>query len=100
MPGRKKAPDRRRMRGPTRRAVIAVVIASGVMAAVAGQTPNGKLTTLMLEWVLPAAKTFSIKEGNPPHFTGYVEDARGQRTIVGYAWWTTEIEPTEFGYEG
>ena len=54
-----------------------------------------------LEQLFPAATDFSPKEGAPPHFKAYVSAAgSGQRTLAGYAFWTTELEPLERGYDG
>jgi NosR/NirI family nitrous oxide reductase transcriptional regulator len=54
-----------------------------------------------LEHLFPTATEFSPKEGTPPHFKAYVEDAgSGQRALAGYAFWTTELEPLERGYDG
>jgi transcriptional regulator of nitric oxide reductase len=79
---------------------LAALIGTGAIVAVAGQTPSSKLLTEQLKRVFPAATTFSDKEGDPPHFTVYAEDASGQRATVGYVWWTTELEPLERGYDG
>ncbi|HWW88554.1 MAG TPA: FMN-binding protein [Vicinamibacterales bacterium] len=54
-----------------------------------------------LKAVMPSAESFSPKEGVPPHFTGYGSGpAGGQLPVVGYAFWTTEVEPLERGYDG
>ncbi len=58
-------------------------------------------THRQLKRVFPTATEFSPKEGIPPHFTAYVTEPRsGQRTLAGYAFWTTELEPLERGYDG
>ena len=49
-----------------------------------------------LEQLFPDASAFSPKEGSPPHFKAY--EAGG--AIAGYAFWTTELEPLERGYDG
>lgn len=69
-----------------------------VLAEQASNTPElqAQLTELF-----PSASTFSSKEGSPPHFKAYVRDARsGRQTVAGYAFWTTELEPLERGYDG
>ena len=54
-----------------------------------------------LEQLFPSATAFSPKEGSPPHFKAYVDDpGSGQQTLAGYAFWTTELEPLERGYDG
>ncbi len=51
--------------------------------------------------VMPSATMFSAKEGSPPHFKAFAPDAKtGQPTLVGYIFWTTELQPLERGYDG
>jgi transcriptional regulator of nitric oxide reductase len=51
-----------------------------------------------LKQVIPSAVSFSPKVLDPPHFKA-VAPAAAQQT-VGIAFWTTEIEPLERGYDG
>jgi len=69
---------------------------------VVSQPPGVEPKTLQqLKRVIPSATGFSPKEGNPPHFTAYLTEPRtGQSTVAGYAFWTTELEPLERGYDG
>jgi NosR/NirI family nitrous oxide reductase transcriptional regulator len=54
-----------------------------------------------LQQLFPAAATFSSKEGEPPHFKAYVgAPGSGPGKLVGLAFWTTELEPLERGYDG
>jgi NosR/NirI family nitrous oxide reductase transcriptional regulator len=54
-----------------------------------------------LKQVMPSAASFSPKEGVPPHFTAFGSGSDGEQPpIVGYAFWTTEVEPLERGYDG
>ena len=46
--------------------------------------------------VFPTATAFSPKEGDPPHFTAYGPN----KSVLGYAFYTTEILPLERGYGG
>jgi NosR/NirI family nitrous oxide reductase transcriptional regulator len=46
--------------------------------------------------LFPAATGFSPKGGEPPHYKAL---SAGQ-AVVGYAFWTTELEPLERGYDG
>ncbi len=51
--------------------------------------------------VFPEADAFSSKEGDPPHYTAYkIDPQTNQRTLVGFAFFTTDLEPRERGYEG
>ena len=45
---------------------------------------------------MPAAATFSAKEGQPPHYKAFAAD----KTLVGYVFWSTELQPLERGYDG
>ena len=49
-----------------------------------------------LAQLFPSAKSFSPKEGEPPHYKAYA----GGQTVTGYAFWTTELEPLERGFDG
>jgi NosR/NirI family nitrous oxide reductase transcriptional regulator len=76
----------------------------GLLALVmAGAAPPAVEPKMLeeLKRVIPFATGFSPKEGTPPHFTAYiVGPAGGQPIAAGYAFWTTEIEPLERGYDG
>ena len=54
-----------------------------------------------LKRLFPGASTFSAKESPPPHYKAYANDSKlGSRTLIGVAFWTTELEPLERGYDG
>ena len=54
-----------------------------------------------LKRLFPAATAFSAKEGAPPHFKAFAGDSRsGAQALLGLAFWTTELEPLERGYDG
>ena len=67
----------------------------------ASQSAGPDALELRLRTLFPEAATFSAKEGNPPHYTAYAA-AAGQRekAVAGYAFWTTELDPLERGYDG
>jgi NosR/NirI family nitrous oxide reductase transcriptional regulator len=73
-------------------AVLAFII---VVSALAAQTPIDSKLQGQLKQVFPEAGRFTPKAGSPPHYTAYNGDA-----IAGYAFWTTELEPLERGYDG
>ena len=55
----------------------------------------------MLKRLFPAATAFSPKGGDPPHIRALVGDPKsGAQTPIGLAFWTTELEPLERGYDG
>jgi NosR/NirI family transcriptional regulator, nitrous oxide reductase regulator len=64
-------------------------------AVVQAQVPNDT----RLARLFPSATAFSPKEGDPPHYTAYA-GGRANQTILGYAFWTTELVPLERGYGG
>jgi transcriptional regulator of nitric oxide reductase len=74
---------------------------------VLGSTLVGGMQTVIeaklvaqLKQLFPAASTFSPKEGSPPHFKAYKSDTSGAGTLLGVAFWTTELEPLERAYDG
>jgi len=54
-----------------------------------------------LEYLFPEATSFSGKEGSPPVYKAYGQAEPGQTPpLLGLAFWTTELEPLERGYDG
>lgn len=60
---------------------------------------EGKLAE-QLQQLFPSASTFSPKAGSPPHFKAYKREPSGAQTLLGLAFWTTELEPLERAYDG
>ncbi len=55
----------------------------------------------LLRELFPDAASFSEKEGDPPHFKAYAESPSGSDPeVIGFAYWTTELDPLERGYDG
>lgn len=82
---------------------LTLVLLVAALVALEGQPSLTVDPTLhaQLEQLFPDATSFSPKEGAPPHFKAYVNHVgSGQRTLAGYAFWTTELEPLERGYDG
>ena len=73
---------------------LAFVAGSATLLDAGGQSLESRLKQLF-----PAATSFSPKEGDPPHFTAY-SGAPNSQTVAGFAFWTTELEPLERGYDG
>ena len=68
---------------------------------VGGQAPIDAKLLAQLKRLFASASTFSPKSGAPPHFKAYVNDAQsGSPKLIGLAFWTTELEPLERGYDG
>jgi NosR/NirI family nitrous oxide reductase transcriptional regulator len=54
-----------------------------------------------LKQLFPDAASFSAKGGTPPHYKALGVPASGQDPkVLGYAYWTTELEPLERGFDG
>jgi NosR/NirI family transcriptional regulator, nitrous oxide reductase regulator len=73
---------------------LALVAAAAVLLAEPGQ--NEARLQAQLRQLFPQAASFSPKSGEPPHFKAL--DAK--QDVTGYAFWTTELEPLERGYDG
>jgi NosR/NirI family nitrous oxide reductase transcriptional regulator len=88
------------MRGPL--TIVALVVG----AITIGQTQSAPLSIdtklqSQLKQVIPSAGSFSSKVLDPPHFKAFAPSpAAGQQAVAGIAFWTTEIEPLERGYDG
>jgi NosR/NirI family nitrous oxide reductase transcriptional regulator len=66
----------------------------------ASQTTLDATLQTQLKRVFPSATSFSAKQpGPPPHFVAYSGDGNS-KTVAGYVFWTTELEPLERGYDG
>jgi NosR/NirI family transcriptional regulator, nitrous oxide reductase regulator len=53
-----------------------------------------------LEQLFPDAASFSAKSGTPPHYKAFAAAAGADAKLLGYAYWTTELEPLERGFDG
>ena len=77
------------------------LLLSGGLIVTAGQSPPvGPTLPAELKRLFPSATSFSPKAGDPPHFKAYTGDARTGQTLAGFAFWTTELQPLERGYDG
>ncbi len=72
-------------------ALAAVACAAAVLAA----QPSDSRLQGQLKQLFPSATSFSPKGGDPPHFKAF----NGQ-TLLGLAFWTTELQPLERAYDG
>ncbi len=74
------------------------------MAGVTLATAQGRAAesqASQLKKIFPAAATFSPKGGEPPHFKAFsAEPANPSQPAAGFAFWTTELQPLERGYDG
>lgn len=81
-------------------ATAAFLIATAGWIVVAGQAPSDQKLQNNLKQLFPGAAAFSPKEGSPPHITAFSADRSGARAPIGFAFWTTDLEPLERGYDG
>jgi transcriptional regulator of nitric oxide reductase len=81
-------------------AVAACALAAHVLVA-GGQAAIDLTTQAQLKTLFPSAARFSPKGGEPPHFKAYAASQAGTAlAVAGYAFWTTELEPLERGFDG
>jgi NosR/NirI family transcriptional regulator, nitrous oxide reductase regulator len=78
---------------------IAILIVCASLIVI-GQTSIDPRLQAQLKQLFPSASAFSGKELSPPHFNAFTNDAAGERQLLGVAFWTTELEPLERGYDG
>ena len=86
-----------RIGGPS--AFVAALVTVGATVVAGGQSAADARLQGQLKQLFPAATAFSAKEGDPPHYKAYVGDP-AKKTLGGYAFWTTELEPLERAYDG
>jgi NosR/NirI family nitrous oxide reductase transcriptional regulator len=70
------------------------LLVAGGFAAFGQAPPDAKLQA-QLKHLFPTATAFSPKAGDPPHFK-----ALSGQTLLGLAFWTTELDPLERAYDG
>lgn len=73
---------------------MALALACAV-AVVSAQTPAEARLQNQLKQLFPNATSFTPKGGDPPHFS-----AMNGQTLLGLAFWTTELQPLERAYDG
>jgi transcriptional regulator of nitric oxide reductase len=68
---------------------------------VRGQAIDDPALRAQLQQLFPEAATFAPKDGNPPHYKAFGPAAPGgDPALLGLAYWTTELEPLERGFDG
>jgi transcriptional regulator of nitric oxide reductase len=79
-------------------AIGLVLLAVGASA----QVTNDPELLGQLKKLFPAAATFSAKTGSPAHYKAFGPAAAGEQEgpLLGLAFWTTELEPLERGFDG
>jgi len=78
---------------------LALVLGGHVVAG--GQPAPDAILRAQLMQLFPSATTFSPKAGTPPHYKAFINDSPAPAPrLLGLAFWTTELEPLERGYDG
>src|SRR5512139_1791197 len=80
--------------------LIGCALLAGSSTLLLARQPADARQLARLKQLFPAATAFSPKEGDPPHYTAYKAAAPGGQSVLGYAFWTTEVVPLERGYGG
>ena len=82
---------------------MAVMLAAlGAVALAADRIFTNPKVEPHLRALFPKAAAFSPLEGTPLHFKAYAADPKATPNppLLGYAFWTTDLVPNEYGYHG
>lgn len=80
--------------------VLSLVVAIAVIS-LGAQSPIDPKVQALLTQLFPSAGGFSPKGGEPPHYKVYAAGPGADtQATVGFAFWTTELEPLERGFDG
>jgi len=74
---------------------LSVVFAAAAVVVLAAQPTIDSKTQSNLKRLFPSATAFTPKGGDPPHFK-----AMNGASLLGLAFWTTELQPLERAYDG
>lgn len=77
------------------RPFLSAAFALVAVAILTAQAPMDPKLQNNLKRLFPTATAFSPKGGDPPHFK-----ASSGQTLLGLAFWTTELQPLERAYDG
>ncbi len=84
-----------------RSAFAAVAFVAGAIIVAQSQAAVDPKLQGQLKELFPGAAAFSPKQPDPPHFKAFAPGPpAGPQPLTGLAFWTTEIEPLERGYDG
>ena len=78
--------------------IALLLVLSGMIGD--GQTTANPELQANLQRLFPTATAFSSKTGDPPHFKAFGPGTAGAESLLGFVFWTTELEPLERGYDG
>ena len=74
---------------------MSVIFAAVAVVALTAQPTIDSKTQTNLKRLFPSATAFTPKGGDPPHFK-----AMNGTSLLGLAFWTTELQPLERAYDG
>ena len=77
------------------RVLVAAALVAGIGVVADAQAVDAKLQSQLAQ-LFPAATAFSPKGNDPPVYKAF----GGGQNVIGYAFWTTELEPLERGFDG
>ena len=84
-----------------RKLALGLAIAALPVALAIAQSMAGASLEEQLRYLFPEAASFSGKEGSPPVYRAFGPAVSGQEPeLLGLAFWTTELDPLERGYDG
>lgn len=80
--------------------LLIVILLLAALVASAQPMADAQLDE-QLQYLFPEAASFSEKEGMPPHYKAFGPAEEGKEpNLLGIAFWTTELDPLERGYDG
>ena len=82
--------------------LVLLIGGTGIVAGAAQRIFTNPNQDAHLKQLFPAAAAFSPLSGEPLHYTAYAADPRANPAAppIGYAYWTTDLLPSEHGYHG
>jgi NosR/NirI family nitrous oxide reductase transcriptional regulator len=81
--------------------LLTVTMTGFGLAVVIGQEAVDPELEAQLRHLFPEAASFSPKQSNPPHYKVFGPAVSGgEPELIGLAYWTTELEPLERGFDG
>jgi NosR/NirI family transcriptional regulator, nitrous oxide reductase regulator len=79
---------------------LILVFTLGAFVVVNAQAPLDAKFQAQLKRLFPNAASFSARQPDPPHYKVYAGDPKLPSSLVGFAFWTTELTPLERAYDG
>jgi NosR/NirI family nitrous oxide reductase transcriptional regulator len=84
-----------------RLALLGIGIVLLMIGGAHGQSVNDADLVKQLQRLFPTAATFSPKSGSPSVYKAFGAASSGKTgELLGFAYWTTEVEPLERGFDG